>query len=80
MTQEALTTFFAWSSAIHIGFLLFATVALYALGNFAKSVHGRLFAASDADLDRLYMNFLAGYKLLIIIFALVPYLVLRFAM
>ena len=44
------------------------------------SVHNATMHVPEAELPRLYFQFFAFYKVLILTFGLVPYLVLRFVM
>ena len=77
ITLESLTTFFAWSSAINLGFLVFASLLLgYARGSIAQ-IHGRLFGLDEGDLARAYFQYLAQYKTAVFVFNLAPYLALR---
>ena len=80
MTLDQLTTFLAWSSVVHIAFLLFATFMLFALRDWAMGIHSAMLGVDRVDLPRLYFQYLAGYKLLILVFFIVPYLVLRLLM
>jgi len=42
-----------------------------------KVIHSRLMATNTTGLNMLYFNFLANYKVLILMFNLVPYFALR---
>lgn len=76
MFISELQTFFAWMTAINFGLLLFASVLLIGLGRTIKRIHQRLTGVDQKHLPRIYFNFLAVYKLLILIFNLTPYLAL----
>ena len=79
MTLEQLTTFFAWTSLLHIAVLTLTTLALVSMRGWVAGVHARLFGVDAASLAPIYFGYLAAYKLGIFLFALGPYLVLRFA-
>ena len=77
--SQTLVEFLGWCTLINYGLLLFSTLILHTpAGKWGRSIHGRLFGLKDSELDSLYFRFLANYKLLIFVFNLVPYLVLRF--
>ena len=77
MSLEFWTGILGWASLIHIGLLLLSTVALLRLRGWVMGIHSRLAGVDEAQLPALYMGYLALYKILIITFFLVPYLVLR---
>ncbi|MCH2068083.1 DUF6868 family protein [Shimia sp.] len=76
MTQATLTAFFGWMAVIHIGVLLFATVMIYGLRGWVADVHARITGVEKDTLAPLYFQWLGTYKLLIFVFALVPWLAL----
>ena len=78
MTQDTLISFLGWATLINIGFLMFATLALVLFKNSITVLHGSLFGLEQDDLKRAYFQYLAQYKIVIVMFNLVPYLVLRF--
>lgn len=80
MTIEQVTTFLAWNTLINIGILLFATAFIVAGRDWVMSIHSRLTGVAVDDLPRLYFQYLAGYKIAIIVLCLVPYLIVRLVM
>ncbi|EEF80999.1 DUF6868 family protein [Methylophaga thiooxydans] len=79
MTLDALTTLFAWMTVINIGLLLFSTLMLTVFKSFVIRIHHRLTGLEANKLEPAYFHYLALYKILIIVFNLVPYLVLTFS-
>lgn len=77
MTIETLTAFFGWMTLIHYAILFVTTVILLSARDWATSLHARMFAISPEDVRRTYYNWLGAYKLLIFVFALVPWLALN---
>jgi len=69
----------AWSTALNVGILLFSTIVLSVAGAPIKRLHARLFDMSESDLSRAYFQYLAQYKIAVLVFNLVPYLSLRIA-
>jgi len=80
MTIDQLTTFLGWSSLVHIVLLSVATIMLTLLRNWAMGLHVAVTGVDRAALPGFYFQYLAGYKLLILVFFVVPYLVLRLLM
>ena len=78
---EQITAFFGWCSVINIGLLIFTTILLIVLKDFISSVHCRLMGldlTKDKDkLQGLYMNYLAYYKIAIIMLNITPYFALK---
>ncbi len=79
MTQEFLTTVFGWMTALNIAVLLFSTLMILIMQDWIAGVHGRMFQMERADVKRAYFRYLANYKILTIIFFLVPWLALKLA-
>lgn len=74
---ENLIDFFGWCSLINFGILLFSTfvVKLY-LGPIGN-LHAKIFNLKKEQLPLTYYGYLAVYKIMILIFNLVPYLALK---
>ena len=74
---EALTTFFGWCAVINTALLLLAAFFLAYMRGFALNIHTRMFALSEEDVLRAYFQYLAQYKILALVFSVVPYVALR---
>lgn len=77
MTLDLLTQFFAWFTLINYALLLFAWLAFWVMRDFVMGIHNSTMQVPKDDLPRLYFQFFAFYKVLILTFGFVPYLVLR---
>ena len=77
MIIATLTAFFGWMTVIHFAVLVFAAVMMFGLGNWATGLHARMFDLKQDDVRQTYYNWLGAYKLLIFVFALVPWLALK---
>jgi len=77
MTIETLTELLGWSSIINIAILLFSTVLLIAMRGGISKVHSTLFGLDEKDLGRAYFQYLAQYKIAIIVLNITPYIALR---
>ena len=77
MTIETLTELLGWASIINIAILLFSTVLLIAMRGAISKVHSKLFGLDEKDLGRAYFQYLAQYKIAIIVLNITPYIALR---
>ena len=77
MTTEALTELLGWASVINIAILIFSTVMLIAMRGFVTVIHSKLFGLDEKDLGRAYFQYLAQYKIAIIVLNIAPYLALK---
>ncbi|EGU29551.1 hypothetical protein VII00023_09074 [Vibrio ichthyoenteri ATCC 700023] len=76
MDIEVLRAFFGWCSVLN---LLVLTVAGFLLFNGQQRImriHRQFIALSDDELKAQYFRYLATYKLLILVFNVVPYVAL----
>jgi TctA family transporter len=76
MTLAALTTFFGWATLINIAMLVLAFILLALGRSMIIPLHARLLQVPETELPRIYLTFLGQYKLLIVVFNLVPYIAL----
>ncbi|MCT8159634.1 DUF6868 family protein [Pseudoruegeria sp. SHC-113] len=76
MTIDTLQQFFGLMALINIAFLLFATVMLMLLGDWAKAIHTKLTGVPQEALPEAYFSFLANYKIATLVFTVVPWLAL----
>lgn len=77
-TLTGIQTFLGWNLVIHFGLLLL-TLAFLILGrSWVMRLHQRFFALSRDELLRTYFNFIAAWKILVLVFVAVPYVVIRF--
>ena len=77
MTQAFLTTVFGWMTVLNFAVLLFSTLMIVALQDWIAGIHGRMFQMERADIKRAYFRYLANYKILTLVFCLVPWLALK---
>lgn len=76
MTVAQLTTFFGWMTVINIGIFALSCVLVLALRKLQVTLHTKMFMVSEEVICNDTYAFLGGWKLLIIVFNLVPYLTL----
>lgn len=77
MTLADLTSFLGWCTVISFAFLLLATVALTAFRGAVMGIHGRFLGMTPAELMPMYVTYLAQFKILVIVFNLVPWIALQ---
>lgn len=74
---QTLTTFFGWCSLITVGILFLSSVALLLMRGFLTGLHSKMFGLSQEYLARAYFQYLAQFKIAVIVFNLAPYIALR---
>ena len=76
MNLETLTAFFMWCTIINVGLQLFFVVVLLTARDFAYGMQKKFFALTDGQLDLVMYCFLGAFKLVVIVFCLVPWIAL----
>lgn len=74
---ELLTSFLGWCSLINICLLALSTFLIRVFMEPISSIHSKMFAVEKSQLPMTYFWYLAYYKIVILVFNLVPYTVLR---
>ena len=77
MTMQTLQTFLGWNLIIHMALLLWVVLMLTLGRHWVVQLHQKFFALSKDQLLRTYFNFIAAWKILIITFIVIPYVVIR---
>ena len=77
MTMESLTELLGWASALNILVLMLSTITLIAMRGTITKLHTKLFGLDEKDLGRAYFQYLAQYKIAIIVLNIAPYLALK---
>ena len=76
MNIELLTAFFMWCSIINFTLMMLIFILIIAAADWAHKIHSRWFNISKPSFDLILYCFLGIYKLLVIIFCIVPWIVL----
>jgi len=76
-TIETMIGFFAWCSIINIGILLLSAIFIIIFKDMAIKIHTKMFDLDKVYLQQAYFKYLAQYKIMIIIFNIVPYFALK---
>lgn len=77
MTLHELTVFLGWSTVINFAVLICASVMIMGFRNAICSIHSKLTGVSKEALPLQYFQYLANYKIAVLVFNLAPYLALR---
>ncbi len=77
MENINIITFLGWCTVINFILLLVAAIAVIFLQGPISKIHSKLFDIKEKKIRLSYYNFLANYKMLIIVFNLVPYIALK---
>jgi len=80
MTIEQFTEFMAWSAALNVGLFVFTALAVVMVGGPISKIHWRMFGVDPAGIRGTYYDYFAIYKIVVLVFFVVPYLALRFGM
>ena len=75
-SSETLREFLGWCTILNVGLLVFSSVVMMLMRGPISRLHGRIFGLGKMDVSRAFYQFLAQYKIAIILFNLVPYLAL----
>ena len=76
MDIHTVAAFFQWCLLINLGLYLLTVVAMLAMPDLVSRLNARIFRVSQDTVRQATFAFVAGYKLLIIVFNLVPWLAL----
>ena len=71
-----LTALFMWMTIINLGIFILAAIMCMALKNFIARLHGGLFGLSPEAIKAILYGFLGAYKIVFIVFVLVPWIAL----
>ncbi len=77
MDIVSLTALFGWMTVLNFALLIISTLMLTLFRTPIIRIHSRLSGLEETALKPVYLYFLGFYKVLIIVFNLVPYLALK---
>ena len=76
-TIEAAREFLGWCSVINIGLLIFSGIFVVLFRGPISRIHAKMFNLDESNISRGYFQYLAQYKIAILVFNIVPYFALR---
>lgn len=74
---ETITAVLGWCSVINIGMLALAAIVLIPMRRLVISMHASMFNLGEEHLSRAYFQYMAQYKIAILVLNLVPYIALK---
>lgn len=77
MSIDQLTEFLGWASVINLAMLFLAAGMLVFMRDSIAAIHSRFFDLDDSELNKVYFQYLAQYKIAIIMLNIVPYFALK---
>ena len=72
MNIALLKEFFMWCTIINLGLFIWTAVMCLTARNFILRVHGKMFGLNENTTNTMPYGFLAIYKIVFIVFCLVP--------
>jgi len=78
MSIIELTRFLAWFTVMNYVLMLISWLIYISVKDMILNFHSSTMGVPKEDLPRLYFQYFSIYKVLILAFGLVPYLILRF--
>ncbi len=76
MTLELVRDTLGWCAAINFGLLIVWFVGFLVARDWIRRLHGKIFKFSEESFDAIHYAGMAIFKLLIVVFNLVPYIAL----
>ena len=76
MDIQTLTSFFMWCTIINIGFLIFLALIYLLVPNVTYRLQSRFIPISRETFDMVFYSFIGAFKLLVLVFFAVPWIVL----
>lgn len=78
MNIDLMISLLGWSTVINLGILIYWFVLFIFAREWIYQIHSRWFSLTAAQFDAIHYGGMGLYKLVIVVFNLIPWLVLRF--
>ncbi|WP_369122886.1 DUF6868 family protein [Marinomonas transparens] len=72
-----LTIFLGWCSIINVGVLIFSFLFISVFRNLVINIHSGLMGVKPSELPQLYFHYMSMYKIIIVVFNIVPYFAIK---
>ena len=76
MSIETIREFFMWCTILNVALLLLSSLICVCARDWAYQIHSKLFSISKETFNVAIYSFIALYKMLVIVFNLIPYIAL----
>lgn len=77
MDIERLQDFLLWSLLVNAGIYIISLLGVLSLRRFMCKIHAKLFGVSEETANTVMYQYLAIYKLLLIVFNFVPWIAIQ---
>lgn len=77
MTIQYLEEFFMWMTVINLGLIIFTAMMYMMAKEMIQRFHGKLFGLAPETISAFIYGYLGVYKIVFIVFVLVPWLSLK---
>ena len=77
MTVEMLRAFFGWCTLLNWALMLISFMFIALGRSWIFRMHAKMFGITEEDVSKALYLLMAGYKMAIFVFCVVPYIVLR---
>ncbi|MEM7611789.1 MAG: DUF6868 family protein [Pseudomonadota bacterium] len=74
---QTLTTFLGWCTVLNVAFYVFTVLALFTMRDLSTRIGTRIFKVSEADYAKMTLEYVARFKLAVIVLNFAPYIALR---
>lgn len=76
MNLEQLTEFFKWMTIINVGLLVFSSITVMLLKDMMSRMHTKMFGVNKEQVRITAYGYIGMFKVLVIVFNIVPYIAL----
>ena len=77
MDSTEIQSFLGWCTLLNAAILILSTAVLLGCRSMVTKIHGKLLGLDEDSLQKAYFQYLAQFKIAVLVFNLVPYLALR---
>jgi len=77
ISLSQITELLGWASVLNISFIIFAAILLVSMKGIIASIHSKMFGIPESELPKIYFNYLANYKIITLVFSVIPYIALK---
>jgi hypothetical protein len=77
MDIQTLTSFFMWCSIINVGILFFLALIYLLAPNLAYRLQSKFISISRETFDIVFYSFIGFFKVVVLVFNVVPWIALR---
>ena len=76
MDIDSIRAFFMWCTILNFALLLLSSLICVCAGDWAFQIHNKLFSISRETFNVAIYSYIGLYKILIIVFIIIPYIAL----